>query len=233
MTPKGIVLHFTASTYGDRQQIDEWHKANGWSGIGYHYVVMNGIRNNGDTYKPQLDGVLEKGRADNVMGAHCKAEGMNQCTLGISSVGSPNRVPHGATAAPATLTTAAYLTQKQLDTMVTTAAQLCIRFGLEPAGTFSHEGKTHAVITQHSQHDPVNKPLCASLQIANVRQLIAAKVTQLKQHPGPEAEADITTFVAKPEMVEASLPEFTTEVGNTYGPDDLEMDVQPVVEYKM
>ncbi len=226
MNPKGIVLHFTASTYGDRRQIDQWHKENGWSGIGYHYVILNGIRNNGDPYNAPLDGLLEKGRADNIMGAHCKAAGMNQCTLGISSVGAPNKVPNGASAAPSSTTTSAYLTAKQLDNLVDTAAMLCIKFGLNPSGTFVHPstGKTHPVITQHSQHDPTNKPLCASLQVNTLRQLIISRVAVLGETSGLIAES---TMESDPEAVETTLPEFTTEIGGFDGPEDLEIDVKP------
>ncbi|WP_420151874.1 N-acetylmuramoyl-L-alanine amidase [Spirosoma sp.] len=226
MTPKGIVLHFTASTFGDRQQIDQWHKENGWSGIGYHYVIMNGVRNQGDPYKAQLDGVLEKGRAANIKGAHCKAAQMNDCTLGISSIGTANKVPNGATAAPSNVTTATYLTKKQLDTLVDTTAKLCIQFGLNPSGTFVHPntGKTHAVITQHSQHDPINKPLCASLQISTIRQLVAAKVATF----GPDAVPMLESVLeSNPEAIEATLAEFTTEAGSAEGPEDLETDVKP------
>jgi N-acetylmuramoyl-L-alanine amidase len=49
-----------------------WHKAKGWKDIGYHYV----IRRNGEQ---------EKGREDNVMGAHVR--GHNSTSLGICLIG--------------------------------------------------------------------------------------------------------------------------------------------------
>ncbi|PRP96572.1 N-acetylmuramoyl-L-alanine amidase [Enhygromyxa salina] len=49
-------------------QIDGWHKHNGWSGIGYHYVVRQG-------------GAVESGRAAGEVGAHAK--GLNGKSIGI------------------------------------------------------------------------------------------------------------------------------------------------------
>ena len=37
-----IIVHCSATREGqdiDAATIDEWHKARGWSGIGYHYVI--------------------------------------------------------------------------------------------------------------------------------------------------------------------------------------------------
>ena len=56
----------------DASDIDRWHKARGWSGIGYHYVV-------------KLDGTLERGRDINKTGAH--AFGYNKKSIGICYIG--------------------------------------------------------------------------------------------------------------------------------------------------
>lgn len=68
-----IVIH-CAATRGDvtREQIDEWHKANGWSGFGYHGL----IRTNGD---------YEVGRPFSRTGAHAK--GYNAKSIGICLAG--------------------------------------------------------------------------------------------------------------------------------------------------
>ena len=34
-----IALHHAECTRCTAAQVDEWHKANGWSGIGYHFFV--------------------------------------------------------------------------------------------------------------------------------------------------------------------------------------------------
>lgn len=70
-----IVVHCTATAEGKAffaKDIDRWHKANGWNGIGYHYVV-------------DLDGKVELGRSINTQGAH--ADIYNTGSIGIVYVG--------------------------------------------------------------------------------------------------------------------------------------------------
>lgn len=70
-----IVIHASATKEGqffDSGDIDDWHKAKGWSGIGYHYVVL-------------LDGSVEKGRPDAQIGAHVK--GFNSTSIGVVYIG--------------------------------------------------------------------------------------------------------------------------------------------------
>ncbi|NVJ61490.1 MAG: N-acetylmuramoyl-L-alanine amidase [Gammaproteobacteria bacterium] len=81
MTPEYIVIH-TAAFKGsncDASRIDEWHKARGWSGIGYHFVILN------DKHDSKPDGKVEVGRVENVVGAHTL--GINSKSLGICCVG--------------------------------------------------------------------------------------------------------------------------------------------------
>lgn len=66
-----IIVHHTAGAAGidpDAKTIDGWHKKNGWSGIGYHFVIRK-------------SGTIEKGRAEDEQGAH--AEGANKDSIGI------------------------------------------------------------------------------------------------------------------------------------------------------
>ena len=67
-----IIVHHTgpgdASTDPDTKTIDEWHKKNGWAGIGYHFV----IRKNGS---------IERGRPEGAIGSH--AQGANSDSIGI------------------------------------------------------------------------------------------------------------------------------------------------------
>ena len=37
-----IVIHQSDSAFGNAAVIDEWHRERGWSGIGYHWVILNG-----------------------------------------------------------------------------------------------------------------------------------------------------------------------------------------------
>lgn len=88
-----IFIHHSASNWGNALVIDEWHKDRGWKGIGYHFVIQNGIPTY-DDYKNNrkfntLVGEIECGRhldADpwleaNEIGAH--AYGYNRDSVGI------------------------------------------------------------------------------------------------------------------------------------------------------
>jgi len=78
-----IVIHHTASSHGDVTDIDRWHRERGWSGIGYHYVITNGVSHSGQRCE---DGEVEFGRPEDLVGAHAK--GRNACTIGVSLVGN-------------------------------------------------------------------------------------------------------------------------------------------------
>lgn len=82
-----IIIHCSASEWGDVRIIDQWHKERGWSGIGYHFVVCNGRKNNME-YDATYDGMIQSGRPTNKKGAHCK--GHNEGSLGICLIGNKN-----------------------------------------------------------------------------------------------------------------------------------------------
>ena len=70
-----IIVHCTATPEGKDYTVDEirrWHKAQGWSDIGYHYIVYR-------------DGTVVEGRSVDIAGAHC--EGKNLHSIGIVYVG--------------------------------------------------------------------------------------------------------------------------------------------------
>lgn len=69
-----VIVHHSASPVSTTvEQIDEWHKARGWSGIGYHWVLLE-------------DGTWAKGRNENKTGAHCN--GYNKGSIGICVTGN-------------------------------------------------------------------------------------------------------------------------------------------------
>lgn len=81
MTPEYIVIH-TAAFKGkncDAKMIDEWHRAKGWNGIGYHFVILN------DRHNSKSDGTVEEGRSIDTQGAHTK--GINSQSIGICCIG--------------------------------------------------------------------------------------------------------------------------------------------------
>lgn len=65
-TPRGV--------YFDVDDIREWHTSppRNWSDVGYHYVVL-------------INGDVQKGRLDHVVGAH--ASGHNSNSIGICYIG--------------------------------------------------------------------------------------------------------------------------------------------------
>ena len=70
-----IIVHCTATAEGKdfkAADIDRWHKAKGWNGIGYHHVV-------------DLDGTVEPGRPESEVGAHCLKHNAN--SIGVVYVG--------------------------------------------------------------------------------------------------------------------------------------------------
>lgn len=69
------IVHCTATPEGRPTTVEDirsWHKARGWSDIGYHYVIY-------------LDGSIHEGRPVERMGAHCK--GQNKGSIGVAYVG--------------------------------------------------------------------------------------------------------------------------------------------------
>ena len=72
-----LIVHHTgtARIATDFASVKKYHiEARGWDDIGYHYFIG-------------ADGYIEKGRADTVVGAHCRAEQMNHRSLGICLAG--------------------------------------------------------------------------------------------------------------------------------------------------
>lgn len=98
-----IVIHHTGNSVDDdlsAEQIHASHKAQGWVGIGYHFVIRK-------------DGTVELGRPDWAVGAH--AEGFNYCSIGIHACGNFNL---------------AEPTEAQLNALPMLIADICEAYGL-------------------------------------------------------------------------------------------------------
>ena len=68
------IIHCSDSPQGrgdTAETIHQWHLANGWDGIGYHYVILE-------------DGTIQKGRPEYWKGSH--ARGYNEA-IGICLIG--------------------------------------------------------------------------------------------------------------------------------------------------
>lgn len=131
-----IIAHCSDSEFGNGILIDKWHRQRGWSGIGYHLVILNG-RITSKIYNKYLDGIIETGRPfdDNrrieqwETGAHTR--GYNN-RIGICLIGKSGKF------SPA-----------QIDSLLYACLLIKNQF-------------KKATISQHSDYDPA-KPYCAGL----------------------------------------------------------------------
>jgi N-acetylmuramoyl-L-alanine amidase len=76
-----LILHCSASPDNmdiGVKEITEWHIERGFKTIGYHYVIRRG-------------GLVQRGRQDEEIGAHCK--GHNTTSIGICLVGQDKYTP--------------------------------------------------------------------------------------------------------------------------------------------
>lgn len=74
-----IIVHCSATPAGKDYTVDEirkWHRQQGWSDIGYHYVIYR-------------DGSIHGGRDVDIAGAHCT--GHNTNSIGVCYVGGVAR----------------------------------------------------------------------------------------------------------------------------------------------
>tara|TARA_R110001632_G_scaffold195229_1_gene316815 strand:- start:296 stop:709 length:414 start_codon:yes stop_codon:yes gene_type:complete len=73
--PTMCIIHCSATKEGqdfDVNDIDKWHKARGWSGVGYHIII-------------KLDGTVQHGRSLHHKGAHAKY--FNHKSFGVCYIG--------------------------------------------------------------------------------------------------------------------------------------------------
>ncbi len=75
-----IVCHCTSTPVSQQvtvEDIDSWHRARGWSMIGYHWVIYQ-------------DGTIHAGRPESFAGAHVR--GYNSHAIGVCYVGGINEL---------------------------------------------------------------------------------------------------------------------------------------------
>ena len=76
-TIREIIVHCTATPEGRNYTVEQCradHKKQGWSDIGYHYLIYR-------------DGSIHTGRDVDLIGAHCAAGGHNTYSIGVAYVG--------------------------------------------------------------------------------------------------------------------------------------------------
>lgn len=77
-----IVLHHADASTCDADTIHKWHLANGWAGIGYHFVVRK-------------NGTIERGRPIDKVGSHCQNN--NSDSIGVCFEGNFEKETMGDT----------------------------------------------------------------------------------------------------------------------------------------
>ena len=131
MKPTHIIVHCSDSTWGCAREINEWHVKRGWSGIGYHFVILNGLPET-NKHIIALEGAIECGRDMDSEGAHCL--GYNDRSLGICLIGNG----------------AGSFKIDQFDSLKMLLLELCKMYGIPPENVLGHgetesgkaEGKT-------------------------------------------------------------------------------------------
>jgi len=139
-----VIIHCSDSSWGNSIVINEWHLQNGWSGIGYHAVILNG-KITAKCYNKHFNGAIESGRPfdDNdriegwETGAHVKS--MND-RIGVCLIGKSGK-----------------FTAEQIASLTRFLGWMKEQF---------HD----IIISQHSDHDP-KKPYCAGLSKEYIKQL--------------------------------------------------------------
>jgi len=118
---KYIVIHHSESTGGSTDFIRYLHvDRNGWSDIGYHYIITNG-RKNGN-WKAGEDGEIHIGRDIKYMGA--QARGHNHESVGICLIGSfKEEIPTG----------------RQMGALIDLCSRLCYDYELPVAAILGHK----------------------------------------------------------------------------------------------
>lgn len=99
-----IVIHHIGDPPRDvsAEEVHVWHKNQGWSGIGYHYLIRR-------------DGTVERGRPEEYIGSH--AYGFNTGSIGINFAGNMEVMS---------------LTSEQRECGAMLLADICCRHGLTP-----------------------------------------------------------------------------------------------------
>ena len=78
-----LIVHCSATPEGRNYSVEDIradHKKQGWSDIGYHYVIYR-------------DGTIHNGRDVDLVGAHCAKNGHNQHSIGICYIGGVENKP--------------------------------------------------------------------------------------------------------------------------------------------
>ena len=137
-----VIIHCSASAFGNAAEITRWHLQRKFNTIGYHFVVLNGWTG-AKKYHSEFDGRIETGRPldddkdlePDEIGAHTL--GQNKA-VGICLIGNSGS-----------------FTLAQIDSLQRLLLMLKRQF-------------YEIEVSQHSDYEPA-KPYCAGLSIEQIR----------------------------------------------------------------
>ena len=178
MTPGFIVVHQSASAWGDAELIDRWHKAAGFkrqgagahelSHIGYHFVIYNGrlAGSHDRNFVAEMDGHVATGRHENEPGAHCPS--MNSRSVSVCLIG------HGSD-----------FTLHQLRSLVAKVAELMVRHNIDADRVIGH----YETPTQQSIPEDGGRKTCPGLDMDEWRPVFRRAAWALAESLRSEEEA--------------------------------------------
>lgn len=105
-----IILHHAESSSCTVEDIDNWHKKNGWTCIGYHFFVKK-------------DGTIYRGRQENSVGAHAYQNNYNSIGICFEGKYETEQMPNAQVQAGKELV--AYLKNKYNITKVQKHSDVC------------------------------------------------------------------------------------------------------------
>ena len=85
---KAIVIHHSDSRRDTTASIDRWHRKRGWDGIGYHFVIGNGVEMRDGQVDPTFRWARQREGAH--AGASVLSKPLNEAGIGIVLIGKFN-----------------------------------------------------------------------------------------------------------------------------------------------
>lgn len=151
-----IVIHCSASEWGCSLAVDQWHRAQGWRHIGYHFVILNGRVHSSTAYYSYFDGSIDPGLDINLAGIHVANH--NADTVGICLIGDKK------------------FTNEQLKTTKLLVTTLANAWGVKPEKVFGHYEYPGANKTcPNIPMDSLRKFIFSTLSLENLQKDIASR----------------------------------------------------------
>lgn len=131
---KTIIVHHSGSDASTPQGMDSWHRQRGWAGLGYHFVIGNGVNYPdgqlfvGPRWRLQQTGAHCKSSAGTYLGAWRPNNFFNEHGIGICLIGDFEKDRP---------------TARQLQTLEDLITVLIQEADINPSNVFGHGEVTH------------------------------------------------------------------------------------------